>query len=384
ELRSDKPPGQPLLGVPFYLIGRALGAEPATGLRGDGDLGLWWQTLWSSMVPFAALLALMFTMASRFEPRAALPATLAIGFGTMLLPHAAYLYGHTLAALFAFGAWCVLDRSTGRWSLATTGLLAALGVSVEYHTVVIAVVVFGVALLRWQRRAGWLLVGAIPPAIVTAAYQRQAFGHPWRLPYAYYAGKLGAVPTSRGGYSLPTAHSLVDLIAGKHGLLFLNPVVLVGVAAAVIVWRTTPGDVRMHAAVALAVFVPYALLIAGWSGTALLEEPGPRYLIPALPFLVVPLARSWSRLRRVAIVAAAWGAAVMGAGTVTYLFVAPTNAPFRVYFERVVHGEFGTTLWSMAFGRAGAALYVIAVALATLALRRAGNTRTPHLESSAT
>ena len=57
HLRSDKAPGQPLLAVPVYLVGRALGAQPATHVHVNGDLGLWWETLWSATIPLAVLLA---------------------------------------------------------------------------------------------------------------------------------------------------------------------------------------------------------------------------------------------------------------------------------------------------------------------------------------
>src|SRR4051794_40080249 len=50
--RSDKPPGQPILDVPFYAGGRVLGLQPATYVRRSGDLGFWWSALWSSLVPF--------------------------------------------------------------------------------------------------------------------------------------------------------------------------------------------------------------------------------------------------------------------------------------------------------------------------------------------
>src|SRR6267378_7588233 len=69
HLRSDKPPGQPLLAVPPYLIGRAFGAEPATQIHAHGDLGLWWSTLWSATIPFAILLGLMFLACARVARR---------------------------------------------------------------------------------------------------------------------------------------------------------------------------------------------------------------------------------------------------------------------------------------------------------------------------
>ena len=62
--------------------------------------------------------------AARFAPGADVAAhACRIGFGSMLLPYGANLYGHALAAVFAFGAWFVLDRrrahaTDGLWSRA--------------------------------------------------------------------------------------------------------------------------------------------------------------------------------------------------------------------------------------------------------------------------
>jgi uncharacterized membrane protein len=382
ELRSDKPPGQPLLGVPVYLVGRWFGAEPAAQLRATGDLGLWWQTLWGAMVPFAITVALMFAMASRFAPRRAVAAALAIGFGTIMLPHAASLYGHALAGCLVFGAWCALDRGQGRHGHAPTlvlaGFLAAAAVAVEYHTAIVAVVLAVVAISRFHRRSLWCALGALPPATAAAIYHRAAFGHAWRLPYGYYAGKLGAVPTSEGGYSVPSPHAIVDVFTGHHGLLLVSPIVLVALAAAARLARE-PGDLGTHARVALAVFVPYLLLVAGWSGTQYLEEPGPRYLVPALPFLAVPLATAWQRserLRPFALAAAWWGAAVCVAGTVVYLFVAPGNAPFATYFGRVARLDFSPTIWGMSIGRAGVVAHLLTVVTAGGLLVRAARAHT--------
>ena len=115
HLRSDKAPGQPLLAVPVYLAGRALGADSAVHARERGDLGLWWATLWSATVPFVVLVALMFMLTEMFAGRvAALAISLMLGLCTMMLPHAVNLYAHDLAALLGFGAWlriCLLYTS---------------------------------------------------------------------------------------------------------------------------------------------------------------------------------------------------------------------------------------------------------------------------------
>jgi hypothetical protein len=371
-LRSDKPPGGPILGVPFYLAGRVLGFRSAVHLRGTGDLGMWWQTLWGAMVPFAALVALMYATASRFAPRRALHAALALSFGTLMLPHAVNLYGHALAGLFAFGAWRVLDDAEGRRGrLVLAGALAASAVAVEYHTAIVLIALAVIAAVRWRRRALWAALGVVPPAVIAMVYQTAAFGRPWRVPYGFYGGTVGHSVASGGGYSVPSPRQFADIVVGVHGLLFASPIVIVAVAAAVVVARRATSDVRTHALLALGVFVPYWVLIAGWSGTPILEQPGPRYLIPTLPFLAVPLALVWERARTIALVTALWGAAVMIAGAVTSHLVAPNDPPWHVYFQRVAHREFASTIWSMLAGRAGIVCWIATVGAAAWVLARA-------------
>ncbi|MCU1426668.1 MAG: hypothetical protein JWL83_668, partial [Actinomycetia bacterium] len=354
ELRSDKAPGQPVLGVPVYLVGRALGFEPASRMRIRGDLGVWWQTLWGAMLPFVALLVLMHRAAARVAPRSALAATLALGFGTLMLPHAANLYGHTMAALFAFGAWIVLDGSEGsRRRLALAGCIAGCAFAVEYHTAIVGVALFAFGAVRWHRRVGWFGVGFAPPVLFTAVYQTIAFGRPWHLAYSYLVSR-----SIGGQYGVPTIHQLTDVILGAHGLVLTSPILIVAVAGAGITAARSSGWLRGHCLLALAVFLPYFVLAVGWSGTPLLEQPGPRYLIPALPFLAVPLAVVWARFRSLACICAAWGVAVMGAGALTMHLVVAGEEPFALYLGQVARGEFNPTLWSMTFGRAGGLLYV--------------------------
>ena len=371
HLRSDKAPGQPMLAVPVYLAGRAAGAESATYARARGDLGVWWVTLWSAAVPFAILVALMYMAAERFaRRRAALAAALALGVCTMMLPHAVNLYAHDLAALLAFGAWLLIEPvpvSPRRAVLA--GFVAGLAVLTEYESVIVLVVLGAYLLLRARHRLGWFLVGGVVPVVVLAWYQWAAFGAPWHTPAAYYAGTLNG--TSEGGYSLPGLHGTFALLFGVRGLVFGAPVAFVALLG--VVWSIRSGSrlERTHALIALAVFVPYAALCAGWSGLPLPEETGPRYLIPVLPFLAVPLAAHWDRLWRPAALAAAVGALVAVPAATTFNLLRINQSPFPEMFRRVQHRLFLPTLWSMGLGRLGVALYAASVVGAGVLLLRA-------------
>jgi hypothetical protein len=360
--RSDKAPGQPLLAVPFFAAGRVLGLDPAAGLHMTGDLGLWWMTFWSSTVPLAALAAMMFLTARRFAPRAALPATLASVFATLLFPYGAVLYGHCLAAAFAFGGWLAVDRAqerarARRWLL-LGGLLLAAAIAVEYHVAIVAVAVACIAARRHGRAAGWLAVGAVPPMLATALYQWIAFGRPWRLPYAYYAGVING--TSEGGYKIPSPSQVLDVFTGTNGLLLLTPLTVVAIGAAVMCARRG-GETATHAVLALAVTGMYVVMIAGWSGTPIAEDPGPRYLIPALPFLAVPLAVAWERLSRVAVLAAIAGGLMMALATFTDMLVGIGQPRLDGYLDHVRAHAFSQTLWSIGFGDVGTVCYVASV-----------------------
>ncbi len=370
HLRSDKAPGQPLLAVPVYLLGRAAGAESAVHARVFGDLGLWWDTLWSATVPFVVLVVLMFLLAEKFARRnVALAVALMLGLCTMMFEHAVNLYAHDLAALCAFGAWMAIEDApvTARRA-ALAGLLGGLAVLTEYESGIVLIVLAGYLLVRQRRRLGWFALGGTGPLAVLAWYQARAFGAPWHTPSTYYAGVLGG--TTRGGYSIPTLHDVVAVLFGSRGLLIGAPIAFVGVGGAIWLVVSGAGAARRHAIVGLAVFVPYLVLCAGWSGLPLLEEPGPRYLIPALPFLAVPLAANWDRLWRPMLVGAVIGALVSIPDATTYILLRPKQPAIPELLRRVRVGEFLPTLWSMALGRAGIALYALSVVLVVAGLAR--------------
>jgi hypothetical protein len=370
HLRSDKAPGQPLLAVPVYLSGRAVGAQSATQARERGDLGLWWVTLWSSTVPFVMLVALMFLLAERYAGRsAALAVALLFGLTTMMLPLAVNLYGHSLSALFGFGAWFVIDRTpmTGRRAVAS-GLLAGAAVLTEYQSGIVLLVLAGYMVVRERKRVGWFVLGAAVPLAVLGWYQSIAFGAPWRTPSAYYAGTING--TSEGGYTLPDVHALWSILFGKRGVLIGAPVAFVALVAAVWLVVSGAGAARRHAIVALAIVIPYLVLCAGWSGLALLEEPGPRYLIPALPFLAVPLAVMWGRLWQPALLFAVWGAVIAVPAAFTFFLLGIGQPAFPELARRFAHGQFLPTIWSMGLGRFGVIIYAVSVVAAVILFAR--------------
>lgn len=375
RLRSDKGPGQPFLAVPFYAAARAVGAESAVTARKRFNLTAWWVTLWTAVIPFALLVILMRRAAARVAPDQALVTALALGVATILMPHSVNMYAHALSALLGFAAYeSVRDEDVSVGRCGVGGLLAGAAVATEYHLVIIGMVVAVLVGRRGVRRLGAYVLGATLPLAGLAVYQWRAFGAPWHTPFAYYAGTLNG--TSSGGYSVPRLAWFWDAIAGNRGLLVVCPIVLVAMAAAVRGAMRASGapspteSLTLDARVATVVFVGYLLLVAGWSGTPLLEEPGPRYLIPAIPFLAVPLAAQWARWRRLCRITALYGAVVMALASVAFMLVLQGELPPRAYLDRAFDLHFQPTVWSMLFGRVGAIVYVAIAVIVVIVLGR--------------
>jgi hypothetical protein len=370
HLRSDKAPGQPLFAIPAYALARLVGAESASQPRVHRNLELWFLTFWSATLPLAFLIALLYVECCRFARRgAALAVALLMVFGTMLLPFGSVLFAHDLAALCGFGAWLLLNRGpVGPRKAAAAGLLAGAAVLMEYELGIVVVALAAYLFVRDRPRIGAFLAGGVAPGLVLAWYQWRAFGAPWRTPAAFYH--------LRSGYKLPSAHDLWWMFGGGRGLWVGAPIAIVGIGAALWLAAAVRGAVRDDAIVALAIIVPYIVLCAGWSGTPLLVDPGPRYLIPALPFLAVPLVVLWERLRVVAIPAALLGAAVAAGATWMLLVVRRTYNILDVYRYYLSHRMFNPTLWSMAFGRVGTIFYAASVAGVAALIVRVSQHRT--------
>ena len=231
------------------------------------------------------------------------------------------LYAHDLAALFAFGAWMALERAplTIRRA-AARGVLTGLAVLTEYETGIILVVLAAYVIVRHRERLRWFVLGAVPPLAVLACVPmgrvRRAVAH--------------AVGLLRGHDQRHHARAATRRRASTGARRAVRPARAAG--------RRADRDRRSRggglardlgraepcagtAIVGLAVLAGYLALCVGWSGLPILEEPGPRDLIPALPFLAVPLAAMWERLRMPALLAAAVGAMVSVPAAFTYILL---------------------------------------------------------------
>ncbi len=371
HIYGDKAPLQPIAAMPVYATAQALGAEPATVRRLEGNIGLWWVTLWSTVVPFLVLIGVGIRVVSRLFSRSrAVQATLAVCCGTLLLAYGTQLYAHVVAGLLGWGCWLLADASVrSRREDSRTHLLLALGaglaggaaVATEYPLVIVVAIVGGFLLVEreWTRVAAFV-AGGIPFAGLLMAYQAAAYGSPFSVSYSEKSdpGTPGVI------VGLPSPARLMEVLFGTRGMFLFSPVVVLAVWGLVRMARGSTPEHRRHGIVGLLVLAGFLALQAGWVNPWGGEAPGPRYVVPALPFLIVGMAEIWNVAPRVQWLAVRWSVLAMSM-PVLALHLTPTGT-FAVVAQLQNLRDFGPvdTLWTLWLGPIGIAAHSLTVAIA--------------------
>jgi hypothetical protein len=358
HLYSDKAPGQPFFSVPAYAVARVVGAEPATVVRLRGNLGLWAVTAWSSTLPALALVLMMVAAGRALGVRASVIGAAGVAFGTLVLPYAAELYGHMLGGALGFGAWMVLRRSTSWRSALAAGLLVGAAVAVEYQLAIVALALAVFLALRARRSLPAYALGGAPAVVFLLGYQWVLLGSPFDSPYRHKPAHEQASPLITG---IPKPGQAVEILFGSRGILLFTPVVAAGVWG---LWHLArrPGPLRDDGRMGLAVLLGFFLLQAGWlnpwGGT---EMPGPRYMIPALPFLAVGIGAAWLVRRRIVTVLLAVSTFSMTWPLVARHLVPSGGWVVKAQMADVNENGFMPTLFTLALGSAGWAVHLLLV-----------------------
>ena len=274
---TDKAPGLSLLAVPAYALVHAVRAGAVVA-------GSYLGTVFAVALP-SALAALQLYALGRVIGLSApwsAALTLAYALGTLALPYSTIFYGHQLSAALGLSAFALVWR---RRAPMLAGLLLGLAVAVDYTSVVLVIAVMGYAVVKLRARGVlWLIAGGVPIALALGAYHAAAFGHPLALPYEFVLQEHRRMGWFMG-IAAPDPRVMGALLVGPYrGLFFGSPWLVAGIPGLAVLARR---GFRAEAITCGGIAFAYLLLNAGlvdWHGGWAM---GPRYLIPAIPFLAV-------------------------------------------------------------------------------------------------
>ena len=301
---------------------------------------VWALDLFAAVIPAILLLLLVRWAADRFLPGYGTAAAITLGLATVVMTFAAEYFSHVISAGIAFAAFCVLMKERDgppRWGMvAIAGLLAGLAVTFEFQTGLVGVVLFGYALSRKTGRADarpritdWLRRG-------DGVRRRHRGGRAAHAGLQLLGVRQSAEARLRRRGRLPRRDRTRRARPQQPRVLRHHRAAL-RQRRQPAARRTGPagphadhrhGDRRglqmrrqghrAEANTILAVAAVYFIYNSGYwlpfgGGT-----PGPRFLIPALPFVAIGLAFAYKRLPALTLGLAIPSALMMVVGSLTY------------------------------------------------------------------
>lgn len=225
-----------------------------------------------------------------------------LAFGTLAFPYSTVFYSHQLAAACLFVAFALLyvrsRGSTGRWAPTVVGYLLGFAVLTEYTVALIVPVIalYGLWILRRNplQLAG-LCGAALVPLLGLGLYNYACFGNALDTGYSHDFCWSAAQAAGYAGFTYPKIGPLQDLTFGSYrGLFYLSPFLLLCVPGALFMWRAR---YRLESLLCIVVAIGFIVALSaywGWNGG---RVEGPRYLVPIIPFIALPIAFYLDRLR---------------------------------------------------------------------------------------
>jgi hypothetical protein len=335
---SEKSIGPSVTALPFYVAFRGLvQLPPLAGLAyGEGGLGslpsveevyaqhelpepgtpgaghppvyhamaVTFSTFFSVALMSAALGVVVYLMTSRLSasPGSAVAAALAFGLATPALAYSNELYQHQAGSFGAFVGtfllWRVIEEGASKRLLWVVGALFGFAAASEYvlAPILAGILAWAIVRLRSPRQLWRVVAGATPWILATTAYNLAAFGTP--VPVGYRYSIFGIPAGSLFGLVPPSWDSVFGITFSPYrGLFFVSPFLLGAPIGLFLMMRRdrTRQLAVMLTFIILAFFV-YNACYWVWDGGGAI---GPRFLVPALPFLCLPIGFVFAAAKRV-------------------------------------------------------------------------------------
>ena len=290
ENYSALAPGTPFLALPF------LGA--AFTLYGG-------YTSWGPSIPLsetfvalmgAAAACFVYLLGRMFFRRSTSAfLALAFAFSTICWPFATYFFQSDVSAFFVLlTAYFALRASRAPGSGVTpslvSGLAAGIAFSVDYVNAVLLpfLIVFLLASKRSSkglmlRTALAFVIGALPGLAAIAAYNYAIFGNPFTTTEQYFNGQSSVFAS----FTNPIYSGLeLDLVSFSRGLFAYSPILALGVMGYLDAFRGKANrrETLLLLGMFLCILLPYAAWYQPDGGVGF----GPRFLVAAIPFLLLP------------------------------------------------------------------------------------------------
>jgi len=337
---SGKAPAASFLGVPVYWV-----ASQTIGRYFTLPDWIYLYLVQVCVISLPSVLVALFLhgFLCRFVPSEWYADLLVIGYslGTMAFPYSTQFVGHQLAAVLLFCCFLTLlkwrresilaDPPIRRFADSPTrplspspcrrvtaspvrlfwgGVLGGLAVAADYQVMLILCVMFIFAVLSFRRPGDIVIfaLGCVPGVLFVLLYNYACFGDIMSFPYAHEAMPIAREVQSQGlfGVQMPKLMPfLMLLVSPFRGMFFVSPFLLLVIPGLYSLARKSPDADSMETSIGLSrerlfwlclsSVLGYMLLISSYGAWAGGAGYGPRFLVPVIPFFILPIASLMAR-----------------------------------------------------------------------------------------
>ncbi|MFZ2491608.1 MAG: hypothetical protein WA208_08995 [Thermoanaerobaculia bacterium] len=312
HLYSNKPPGLSTMAAIPYSVQHALGRRGVDGFSGSSNGSKRLLTILLSGVSGALIAPVLYLYGRRrlgVTSTSAAVTAFAIAFGTLVFPYSTMFFAHVPCALLLLLAFVLLRERP-----VLAGVAAGIAGSTFLLAAIAAVAMGGLAVRYSARHLVKFIAGGVPFAAALALYQWMAFGSPFLTP-AQQSGAFTEEHLVLGLFGAPHFFSRLRWLMHSEyrGLFYCSPALLLAIPGAFVALRRHKFVAELATiAVIAAIFFTSNASFNGWHGGAAF---GPRYLLPIVPLLAIPMMFVGDRWRVLWVVLIAAGAAINLAAT---------------------------------------------------------------------
>ncbi|MEO6435201.1 MAG: hypothetical protein ABIP55_05510 [Tepidisphaeraceae bacterium] len=301
---SSKPPGLAVILVPFYAmvyvfqhIVRLDPTSPAMVLVNQQLC-----TIWGGALPGAILTAALYRHFRRraLPPGDAMLLASGFAFGSLMLPYSGMLVTQTLMAACLFAAWRCIDERPTIPRVIVAGVLLGIALLAEISAAPLVLAYVALLWFRNPRRLPLFLIGPVLAVAALLMYQHAVFGAATETSYSRVNEAYLDQTLYFGHFDLPNLRRLYWLSFHPiRGLFYCSPVLAICLLSLLCSRdRTAPRWSWIVPAAVIANFLLFNLTYHAWTGG---WGVGPRYLVPAMGFMMVFAAAGYRRFPGIAL-----------------------------------------------------------------------------------
>lgn len=241
------------------------------------------------LTPIAVGLAMLWTRQLGFRGSARWLVGVGLGLGSLMWPYSRTFLSETLSATMLLGAaTCVARHHRTRGAGSLWSAAALVGWSCHVHLLnLIAIPAFvGYAIAPlWAHRRRMAWVWGIALAVGVSGLLALGLSHAARFGSPIESGRYGLY----SHFIVPSTELVALLLSPGRSLWLTSPILL----GALLGWRRFRSRVPAAAWFCLAIVMTRLVFVAArsdwWGGWAI----GPRFLVPVIPFALLPIAAAW-------------------------------------------------------------------------------------------